>query len=163
MNIEYKRTTFNKTTVVEKAQILVLMRELWFFESFIIHKRVLTYDNKHLNAFLLNLVKEASTLILALSSGSPVGLAMGSVEDDPDNFHVSIITVNEAFRSKGIGKKLLSFVKSVCKTKTVSLGTLEDNADARRFYVANGFVFNDPPYKVNNAFNIRGVLTVTPE
>lgn len=160
MNIEYKRTTYQNASLVEKAQLLVLMRELWFYESFIIYKRVLTYDDKHLNAFLLNMIKEAQSLVVALSAGSPIGLVMGSVEDDPDNFHISIITVNEAFRSKGIGKKLLSFVKSTCKTKTISLGTLEDNTSARRFYEANGFVFNEPPYKVNKAFNVRGVLTV---
>lgn len=161
MNIEYKRTTYQNASLVEKAQLLVLLRELWFYESFIIYKRVLTYDDKHLNAFLLNVLKEATCVVMATSSGTPVGFVMGSVDTDiPDDFHISIIAVNEAYRSKGIGKKLLSFIKSVCKTKTISLGTLEDNTSARRFYEANGFVFNEPPYKVNKAFNVRGVLTV---
>lgn len=164
MNIEYKRTTYAKANVVERAQLLVLLRELWFYESFIINKRVLSYDAIQLGNFLIGMLERSESIIIASSSDSPVGFVMGSVDEDNEkDFHISVITINAAFRNKGIGKKLLSFVKSTCGTDMVSLGTLEENVDARRFYETNGFVFNEPPYKVNSAFNVRGIFTVNPK
>lgn len=93
-------------------------------------------------------------LLLALVNGKPAGCcALRPLRNDayPQAAEMKRLYVRSAFRGKGIGKKLVSRILTMAKTKgyhAVLLDTLQSMEEARALYQKVGFV-EIPAYYVN--------------
>jgi ribosomal protein S18 acetylase RimI-like enzyme len=97
------------------------------------------------------LAKDTTLALVAFYKNEPVGYALlfikkitysPFVKDSFSSIHIDQMGVNESFRGKGIGKKLMEEVRNIAKERGVSriqLSVWSDNAQARRFYENLGF------------------------
>jgi ribosomal protein S18 acetylase RimI-like enzyme len=105
-----------------------------------------------LEAFL----RQASTvLVVALEGEDPVGYAVGyelpRVDGGPSMVHLYEIQVAEAFRRRGVGRRLVERMRSeVCARKAGSMWVLtdEDNAAALSLYTSCGARLTEPPQRL---------------
>lgn len=58
---------------------------------------------------------------------------------DEESIYVHSFGIDEKYRHKGIGRKMLRFVKDYYKTKNIYLGVEKSNTIARNFYKKEGF------------------------
>ena len=58
---------------------------------------------------------------------------------DKESIYVHSFGIDEKYRHKGIGRKMLRFVKDYYKTKNIYLGVGKSNTVARDFYEKEGF------------------------
>jgi ribosomal protein S18 acetylase RimI-like enzyme len=58
---------------------------------------------------------------------------------DKESIYVHSFGIDEKYRHKGIGRKMLRFVKDYYKTKNIYLGVVKKNINAFNFYKKEGF------------------------
>jgi ribosomal protein S18 acetylase RimI-like enzyme len=106
-------------------------------------------DDPELIAFYENQIATV-TCIIAEVDGEPVGYMMCQIVNRPENvfsyaqsrLHIDHMSVNEGYRSQGIGKALMDRAYELARQHQVDSLTLSVwafNTDAQRFYVNNGF------------------------
>lgn len=94
-------------------------------------------DEEQLAAFLEDPGHE---MLLALSGDSPIGFASGTIllhPDKPPAFLINEVEVEEAFRRRGIGTKLVLGLLEIARSrgcKGTWLATEHDNVAARALY-----------------------------
>ena len=66
-------------------------------------------------------------------------LTENNVRDDDNSIYVHSFGIDEKYRHKGIGRKMLRFVKDYYKTKNIYLGVEKSNTVACNFYEKEGF------------------------
>lgn len=60
------------------------------------------------------------------------------------NTHINFLYILKKFRKKTVGKKLIKFIESTCKKKTISVHVFKYAKKVKLFYQKNGFQeFND--------------------
>lgn len=107
------------------------------------------------DAFLLwyeeMLAKDTTLALVAFYKGEAIAYALLFIKKITSNpfvknsfssIHIDQMGVNESFRGKGIGKKLMEEVRTIAKEKGVSriqLSVWSDNGQARRFYESLDF------------------------
>ncbi len=88
------------------------------------------------------LATRVNVLVVALDGGEVIGFAYGTTMlrvDKPTAFYVDEISVHEAYRRQGIGKKLLRRIEDEARERgcqSLWLATDGDNAEARGLYDA---------------------------
>jgi [ribosomal protein S18]-alanine N-acetyltransferase len=107
-----------------------------------------SFDDPYPEYFLLELVEGcADTFLVAVSQGALVGYAV--VDHWSEGEHLVSIAVDEAWRRKGVGQRLLSgLVAKLGSGKLLRLEVRRGNAPAVLFYLKNGFkeVGMEPAY-----------------
>ena len=88
------------------------------------------------------LATRVNVLVVALDGAEVVGFAYGTTMlrvDKPTAFYVDEISVHEAYRNQGVGKKLLRRIEAEARDRgceSLWLATEGDNAEARGLYDA---------------------------
>lgn len=57
--------------------------------------------------------------------------------------HIEALFVDTPFQRKGVGKGLVDYVKDINICKNLTVNVYEENKNAVRFYLANGFVMKN--------------------
>jgi ribosomal protein S18 acetylase RimI-like enzyme len=87
--------------------------------------------------------------LCAEDSGKIVGILLGYANDSATkNAYIGTLGVLEEYRSQGIGKSLVSFMKELSRSygmERICLFTHKSNEPAIRFYIDNGFTITPPP------------------
>lgn len=135
-----------------KAQVIKLIRKLYLFESFIMHQKELDFNPSKLDKTMIPFLDRADTCVMAVVDGDLVGVLL----NDEQLTEISILYVEEKFRSQNIGENLVRIFIRHHKGKEVTVQCLEENKRAGLFYERVGFIFDPEPVKVNTAFNLLG-------
>jgi ribosomal protein S18 acetylase RimI-like enzyme len=83
-----------------------------------------------------------------------------------NELHIAYLAVNEDARHRQVGTQLLEYAKRVAKNECkilVSLCVRENNVDAKRFFLSQGFSENDPvpDYKADHLLGQGAVIKMT--
>jgi ribosomal protein S18 acetylase RimI-like enzyme len=87
--------------------------------------------------------------LCAEDSGKIVGILLGYANDSATkNAYIGTLGVLEEYRSRGIGKSLVNYMKELSRSygmERICLFTHKSNEPAIRFYINNGFTITPPP------------------
>ena len=87
--------------------------------------------------------------LCAEDSGKNVGILLGYANDSvTKNAYIGTLGVLEEYRSQGIGKSLVNYMKELSHSygmEMIYLFTHKSNGSAVRFYIKNGFTIVLPP------------------
>ncbi len=88
-----------------------------------------------INKYLFN-----STVYAATKNGQTIAVFC-LLEIDKNTIELKNIAVIEKYQGKGIGSKIICFIKNICKGKysTIIVGTADSGINQIKFYQKNGF------------------------
>lgn len=75
-----------------------------------------------------------------MSGNNVVGYLVGEYKNKENRFHIMSFGVDNAYRRKGVGTKILNYIKKRHDFKCTSLYVHAANKNAIAFYAKNGFV-----------------------
>lgn len=151
-NVQFGLIKTDAASAGLKIQVVELIRKLYLFESLIINKKELDFNVEKLDNGMAGFLDKSSLCALAFADGDLVGILLNDKQDT----EISILYVEEKFRSKSVGGCLVKLFTEYHKGKEVTVQCLEENPRARLFYEQLGFVFDSEPVKVGDAFNLLG-------
>ena len=102
--------------------------------------------------------------LAALSSGKPIGLAVGAIHSaKSETGHIYQMWVSKSYRGRGIGKQLLKRIEvwaTYLVLKSLSLAVTTSNFEAVSLYKSLGFIpsSSTEPLRENSALSVQPMV-----
>lgn len=109
-----------------------------FQRSYAVEAAILNCDDFPPLKRTMNAIQESSTQFYGYYDQSELKAVM-ELEEAENHVHIRSLTVDPAFFRKGIGFKLLGFVKQTFTTQRITVETGNENQPAVDFYIKFGF------------------------